>query len=1036
MVFFYVKIDANKCFYFEEMVGVRMGFTHLQVRSAYSLLNSSIKLADYVSLATSNRLKSLALVEEGSMHSAIKFYIACQKAGIKPIIGMSLKIRGEGFEDEWTLLAKNSKGYETLLKLASLTALEDGGADVEEVIAQSSNLIVITSGERGVLVSAIEQHQEECLNRYYHQYLKRLEHLYIGLLRVNHLTYEVSRHLIHWSERVGLKTVALNDVRYIRKEDAKTLTFLRAIKENQSIGQTDIQDVERYFKTEEEMRALFADCPQAIDVTEEIVASCTVKIPLHQQLLPKFPTPEGASSDSYLEALCYKGLMKRYGDNLSPVHKNRLSYELSIIKEMGFADYFLIVWDFIKYAKMNQIFVGPGRGSAAGSIVSYVLGITNVDPIKYNLLFERFLNPERISMPDIDIDFQDNRRDEVIQYVQTKYGSRCVVQIATFGTFQSRSAWRDLARIHDVETQLINKVAGYIYSGVTLKDIYEQSRELREFFSSYPKLEVIYQEAMKIEGLPRHTSIHAAGVIISDHDLTDYTAIMEGPTGVYVSQYEAEDLEAIGLLKMDFLGLKNLNMLQQIITLIKKKSDPTFDLTTIDFNDAKTYEMIAKGQTTGVFQLESEGMRQVLKKVCPTSLEDIVACNALFRPGPMESIPLFAARKHHEQPVDYYHPSLQGILHNTYGIIVYQEQIMQIANVVSGYTLGEADVLRRAVSKKKKDVLEEEERKFVAKAVERGYPIEIASQLYALILKFANYGFNRSHAVAYSMIAYQMAYLKAHYPAYFMSVALTNVIGSERHTSQYIREAKQLNLSILPPSVNKSGLSYQIEGNQIRFSLLPIKHIGLNLARQLIEEREAGLFKSVYDFVVRTRRFMNQRAYEGLIDVGALDEFGYNRTTLHHNLGAILDFSKYDGGLFETDFEIQVLHKDLSKLEMMKREKELLGFYLNSHPIHMLAKAAQENGWYYPSDIMNINLSQATFIGFVEKFREIRDKKGKLMAFMDITDEHMSLTVTVFSDVYTSEYKSLLGKVIAVNGRINMRNNEKNLNLSKIIAVS
>ena len=703
---------------------------------------------------------------------------------------------------------------------------------------------------------------------------------------------------------------------------------------------------------------------------------------------------------------------------------------------MGFSDYFLIVWDFIKYAKMNQIFVGPGRGSAAGSIVSYVLGITNVDPIKYQLLFERFLNPERITMPDIDIDFQDNRRDEVIQYVQNKYGIRCVVQIATFGTFQSRSAWRDLARIHDVETQLINKVATYIYSGMTLKEIYEKNHELREFFSSYPKLENIYQEAMKIEGLPRHTSIHAAGVIISDHDLTDYTAIMEGPTGIYVSQYEAEDLESIGLLKMDFLGLKNLSMLQQIITLIQTKSDPTFNLGRIDFNDDLTYQMITNGQTTGIFQLESEGMRQVLKKVRPSNLEDIIACNALFRPGPMESIPLFAARKHQEQPIDCYHPSLENILQNTYGIIVYQEQIMQIASVVSGYTLGEADVLRRAVSKKKKDVLEEEEVKFVSKAIERGYTPEIANQLYALILKFANYGFNRSHAVAYSMIAYQMAYLKAHYPAYFMSVALSNVIGSERHTADYIKEAKQLGLTILPPSVNKSGLTYQIEEQSIRFSLLSIKHIGLNLARQLIEERQNERFKSVYDFVIRTKRFMNQRAYEGLIDVGALDEFGYNRATLHHNLEAILDFSKYDGGLFETDFEIQVMTKELSQIERMKREKELLGFYLNSHPIHLMSKPAKENGWYCPSDIVHLTLSQATFVGFVEKFREIRDRKGNLMGFMEITDEHMSLSVTIFSDVYKSEYRSLLGKVIAVNGRISIRNNEKNLNLSKIIAVS
>ena len=690
----------------------------------------------------------------------------------------------------------------------------------------------------------------------------------------------------------------------------------------------------------------------------------------------------------------------------------------------------------MRYAKSHDIYVGPGRGSAAGSLVAYVLGITNVDPIKYELLFERFLNPERITMPDIDIDFQDNRRDEVIQYVQNKYGSHCVVQIATFGTFQSRSAWRDLARVHQVETTLINKVASFIYSGSTLKEIYEQTKGLRDFFSTYPKLEAIYKEAEKIEGLPRHTSIHAAGVIISDHDLTDYTAIMEGPTGIYVSQYEAEDLEMIGLLKMDFLGLKNLNMLQQITTLIKSSVAPEFDINKIPYDDLKTYEMISQGQTTGVFQLESEGMRQVLRAVRPNCLEDIIACNALFRPGPMEGIPLFAARKHHEQPIEYYHPSLQYILSKTYGIIVYQEQIMQIANVVSGYSLGEADVLRRAVSKKKKEILEREQKTFVEKAIERGYHQEIATQLYELILKFANYGFNRSHAVAYSMIAYQMAYLKRHYPSYFMTVALSNVIGSESNTAQYVKEAKQLDILVLPPSINSSGLMYQIENENIRFSLLPIKHIGMNLARQIVAERERGLYKSFYDFVSRTRSFLNQRAYEGLIDVGAMDEFGYNRTTLHHNLTAILDFSKYDGGLFEADFEIMMMKETLSSAEKMKREKELLGFYLNSHPIHLMRDQAKEKGWYFPSDLIHLNVSTITCVGFVEKFREIRDKKGKLMAFMDISDENGTVSVTIFSDVYKSEYKALLGKIVVINGRVSIRNSEKNINLSKIIAIS
>ncbi len=1016
--------------------GVRMAFTHLQVRSAYSLLNSSITIRDYVALAKERQMKALALVEDGTMHSAIKFYQACKVCEIKPLIGLTLKVKLAGGYEEWTLMAKNSLGYESLLALASLSALHGDGVEFEEIRTRSSHLIVITNGESGMLASMVMGDNEEDLNRYYHQYLEPLAHLYIGLLRVNQQTYEVSGRLISFSRRMNLKTVALNDVRYLNQEDAKTLTLLRAIKANQSVEQIQINDVERYFKTEEQMRQLFADHLEAIDQTTEIVNSCEIEILLHQSLLPKFKTPEGTTSSTYLEALCYKGLLKRYGNDVSDVHKRRLSHELSVIRKMGFCDYFLIVWDFVRFAKMNQILVGPGRGSAAGSIVSYVLGITNVDPLKYKLLFERFLNPERITMPDIDIDFQDNRRDEVIQYVQEKYGINCVVQIVTFGTFQSRSAWRDLARVHEVQTELINKVATYISTGTTLREIYEQNQSLRNFFLNYPKLEMIYKEAMKIEGLPRHTSIHAAGIIINDRDLTAYTAIMEGPSGIYISQYEAEDLEAIGLLKMDFLGLKNLTMLQQMMTLIKTRGDSTFDLSALDFHDLKTYEMISLGQTTGIFQLESDGMRQVLKQVRPNCLEDIVACNALFRPGPMENIPLFAARKHGETPVEYLDPVLEGILRDTYGIIIYQEQIMQIAHVVSGYTLGEADVLRRAVSKKNKEILEKEEQQFVFRAVQRGHSQEMARQLYSLILKFANYGFNRSHAVAYSMIAYQMAYLKAHYPAYFMSVALTNVVGSEHHTALYIKEVKQLNVPLLPPSVNQSGVAYQIEGDGIRFSLLPIKHIGLNLVKQLVAVREEGPFKSVYDFIVRTRTFMNQRAYESLIDAGALDDFGYNRATLHHNLSAILDFSKYDGGLFEPDFQMQVVSKEFANIDMMRREKELFGFYLNSHPIRLLQQTAQERGWYYPSDMAQLNVHQATFVGFVEKFREIRDRNGKLMAFMEITDENTSLTVTIFSDVYVSEYKRLLGKVIAVQGRISERNNEKNLNFIKIITIS
>jgi len=970
---------------------------HLKVRSCYSMLASTITIPDYIQYAKDRNLTALSLIEDGTMHSAVKFYQACQKAGIKSIIGLSV--------GDLTLIARNHRGYQALLKIASDIALEQ-----------------------------IEQYQDDLIVIADRPY--PFKHFYLGIDKTNPQSSEKSQQTIALARQENIPLVALHDIRTLYKEDTQTLQILRAIKQNDLIANMPPLERDHSYLRPKEMETLYQDIPEALTHIPKIIEDCHLEIPLGQTLLPKYPTQRGNDSDTYLKALCYKGLEKRFGQSLTPKHLERLDFELQTISKMGFSDYFLIVWDFIKYARQNQIAVGPGRGSAAGSLVAYTLGITNVDPIGYELFFERFLNPERISMPDIDIDFQDTRRDEVIQYVSEKYGSRSVVQILTFGTFQSRSAWRDLARIHDIDRALIDKVATFIYSGSNLKTIYEQNEALREFFKDYPKLEHIYQEAIKIEGFPRHTSIHAAGVIISDRDLTDYTAIMEGPNGISISQYEAEDLETIGLLKMDFLGLKNLTMLEQIVALIRQYDDPHFNLAQIPFNDLPTYEMIAKGLTTGIFQLESEGMRNVLKAVKPTEFEDIVACNALFRPGPMENIPLFAARKNGREPLANYHPSLDAILKKTYGILVYQEQIMQLAATVAGYSLGEADVLRRAVSKKYSDVLKQEEEKFVASALKRGYEKDVATELYGLILKFANYGFNRSHAVAYSVIAYQMAYLKQRYPAYFMAVSLTNVIGSERATAGYIKETRQLGLPILPPSINHSGIAYTVEPQGIRFSLLPIKQIGLNLVRQLLEVREEGRFTSFYDFVVRTKKFMNQRAYENLIDVGACSEFGFNQQTLRDNLIPILDFSKYGIGLFDMEFQMKEAPLDMPPQEKMQREKELLGFYLNSHPVAIMKSQIHQQGFYTPGDVAALPNGNITCVGFVEKVRQIRDKNGNLMAFMDISDDQATLTVTLFSSVYQSQYRSYTGRVITVEGALTSRKSEKNLNLKKIIAIT
>ncbi|MCL1950750.1 MAG: DNA polymerase III subunit alpha [Turicibacter sp.] len=971
---------------------------HLRVRSVYSILSSTITIKDYIQYALDRNLDTLSLIEEGGMHSAIKFYKACKKAGIKPIIGYST--------GDLTLIAKNLAGYRGLLKIASQEAT------IESIQHYQADLVVI----------APTPHP--------------FDHFYLGICLDGPGTLEKARQVAVLSQKENIPLVALHDVRTLYKEDAETLRILTAIKNNELLGNTETSASGYSYLSPREMASLYKEFPEALDNISRLVEECHLDIPLGELLLPKFPVPGGDDSETYLKALCYRGLKKRFGSQMGDTHISRLEYELGLLSQMGFSDYFLICWDFIKFARQNQIAVGPGRGSAAGSLVAFVLGITNVDPIKYGLFFERFLNPERVSMPDIDIDFQDNRRDEVIQYVSEKYGARCVVQILTFGTFGSRSAWRDLARIHDIELKLINEVAAFIYSGSTLKSIYEQNAALREFFQGYPKLEAIYKEAIKIEGFPRHTSIHAAGVIISDRDLTDYTAIMEGPNGISLSQYEAEDLEGIGLLKMDFLGLKNLTMLEQIVAMIRQNDDPDFMLTHIPFDDNATYEMISQGLTTGIFQLESEGMRQVLKAVRPTEFEHIVACNALFRPGPMENIPLFAARKNGQKPVASYHPSLEAVLSKTYGILVYQEQIMQLAAIVAGYSLGEADVLRRAVSKKDESILKLEEERFVAGALRRGYDRQKAQELYGLILKFANYGFNRSHAVAYSVIAYQMAYLKQKYPAYFMAVSLTNATGSERATASYVKEARQLGLEVLPPSINFSGVDYRVEQGGIRFSLLPIKHIGLNLVNQLIEARKAGLFENFYDFVSRTRKFMNQRAYENLIDAGALSDFGHHQQTLHDNLLPILDFSKFDGGLFAMEFQIKTSPQDMPAQEKMQREKELLGFYLSTHPVAVLQSQIHEKGWHTPGSVQSLRDQRVICVGFVEKIRQIRDKKGNLMAFMDISDEQAVLSVTLFSSVYQPQFCSYVGRVLTIEGMLSTRKNEKNLALQKIIAIS
>jgi len=619
--------------------------------------------------------------------------------------------------------------------------------------------------------------------------------------------------------------------------------------------------------------------------------------------------------------------------------------------------------------------------------------------------------------------------------VRKKYGDFAVCQIATFGTFATRSSWRDTARVHGLETAGINGVTKYLTSGLSLVDNLKENTGLQNYLESHPTAKAIYMKAMRIEGFPRHVSTHAAGVIIAPADLRNFTAIGKGATDVYLSSYEAFDLETVGLLKMDFLGLRNLTMIQEISALVRREVDVNFDINHVPLDDKRTYELVASANTTGIFQLESGGMRAALRQILPNHIEDIISALALFRPGPMANIPMFAARKHGREHIIYDHPSLETILQNTYGVIVYQEQIMQIASQVAGYSLGESDILRRAISKKDVQVMKEEGLKFIQRAQEKGYNKSVAKKIFDLILKFANYGFNRSHAASYGMISYQMAYLKANYPQYFLVSVLTTQMGSAKGTTAAIKEARNLGIEVLPPSVNMSFKGYHAENGKIYLGFLSIKHIGLEIANKLVSERNNGHFATFFDLVARTHKFLGEKIYAALIDVGACDEFGYPRLTLHANVGRILDFIKYDGGLFGTTFEMEedeLLHQ--SHLELMEREHELFGFYLQTHPVHLFDELIKENGWVPPSEVHPDKAKQVVCIGFVSRIREIRDKNGNLMAFLELTDEMAQIDVTLFSREYNSEYKNLVNKVIAIGGTVHIRNDRIGINFNRLVS--
>ncbi|OME90848.1 MULTISPECIES: DNA polymerase III subunit alpha [Paenibacillus] len=1057
-------------------------FVHLHVHSEYSLLDGAARIGDLVREAAALGMKSLALTDHGVMYGAIPFYKACMAQGIKPIIGCeayitagSRKERGSRKDQpiyHLILLAKNETGYRNLMKLCSIGHLEGyhyrPRIDMEALAAHHEGIICLSACLGGEvpqhLLHGREAEAKAAALRYQaifgeDYYLELQDHGIPEQKRVN-------PQLIQLSRETGIPLVATNDVHYLAESDAEVQDVLICIGTGKTVEDEDrlqIQTNQLYLKSGSEMERLYPHVPEAILNTAKIADQCNLELEFGKSILPEYSSlPEGKNAAEYLRDLCLNGLKGRYENTerwqdeaLRSELEQRLNYELGVIESMGFSDYFLIVWDFIAYAHRQGIAVGPGRGSSAGSLVAYTLHITNVDPMKYKLLFERFLNPERITMPDIDIDFSDERREEVIDYVVDKYGKEHVAQIITFGTMAARAAVRDVGRALNVPFGDVDKAAKLIpnHLGISIAGAMEQSPQLKEQYETKPKVRELIDMAMKVEGMPRHASTHAAGIVISRDLLTDAVPLQEGSEKTALTQYSMENLESVGLLKMDFLGLRTLSIIERTLRWIQELTGRTLDFEQVQDDDHLTYEMLGRGDTTGVFQLESAGIRRVLKDLKPSVFEDIVSVNALYRPGPMEFIPKFIQAKHGRIEPEYPHSDLIPILGDTYGIIVYQEQIMQIASTMAGFSLGEADLLRRAVSKKKREVLDRERSHFVSGSLKLGYSEDEANRVYDMIVRFANYGFPRAHAAAYGVLAFQTAYLKAHYPVPFMASMLTAVMGSHRKVAEYVLEARRLDIEVMPPDVNESGTYFtpvmsgpaaeggddegRPAGGGIRFGLAAIKNVGTQAVENIVEIRREKPFESLLDFCRRVDlRVCNKRVIESLIQAGAFDSLQGHRSQLvamlDETVEAAVKWRKERDDLQIQLFDfVETTNWDIeypdippyTASQQLEFERELLGMYLSGHPLDGFEDTLTESGADRLMDLHEAeDESMATVAGMVVTLKTITTKQGKAMAFMECEDQIERCEVVLFPEVWKrSAHLIDKGALLAIRAKVQLQ---------------
>ena len=950
----------------------------LNIKTNNYLLHSMIKIKDLVKIAKENNIKSLTITDN-NMYGCIEFYKECKKNNIKPIIGLEISL-----PEKIILYAKNYQGYKNLIKITTLKS--ENNISLNTLDNYSENLICIIPFESKIKYNELKKIYKDIFVSYKSDEEKEK-------IKIENKLY-------------------MHEILCLKKEDEKYLKYLKAIKE----GKNYLEINDDFNNT-----SLLPLKSENTSVIEEL---CNVEIKMHSDLLPIY-----TKEDSYelLKQECIKGMKRIFGSSAPRKYAQRLKEELKVINELGFCDYFLIVQDYVKYAKDNNILVGPGRGSAAGSLVAYTLDITTVDPIKYDLLFERFLNKDRVTMPDIDVDFEDTRREEVMKYCIKKYGIKKVALIITFGTLASKQAIRDVSKTLNISPSKVDILSKMLDSKNNLKENY--TNQVKNFLEINPELKKVYKIALKLEGLKRHTSLHAAGVVMSKYNL-DESLPLDKNNDFYISEYDKDYLEEIGLLKMDFLGLKNLTLITKILDEIE---DLTFD--TIPEDDKETINIFNKVNTVGIFQFESPGMVNFLRKLKPDSFDDLVAALALFRPGPMKNIDSYIRRKRGLEKIDYFHENLKEILKPTYGIIVYQEQIMQIASTMAGYTFAEADLLRRAMSKKKEEILIKEKDRFIKGSIKNGYDEKIATKVYDLIYKFADYGFNKSHSVAYAMISYRMAYLKAHYPALFMKNLLSQAINSEAKTKEYIYECTKYNIKVKSPDINLSTDNYEVINGSIIYPLNNIKNVGTNATKIILEERKKRKFKDIFDFVSRCyKESVTVKTIESLILAGAFDSFNISRKALIDNLEIITNYGEIGSYLDEEMFKPEIEDNgEYKKEELMNYELELFGFYLTNHPI------TEYKTKYNHIDLKNIERyfdKQIETIVFIDKIREIETKNKEKMIFVTGSDELSKIEIVVFPKTYKQIKQINISDIIKIKGKVEKRFDQYQIIANQIIKLN